>query len=122
MNQKIIAPLLVLIISASVVFLFIYDSNSNSDTTIKTPVFLEKEIESKSLQEHDSFLIKLENTNGYEEERSIVLEFVQSYKDTSSSQNTLEETLVVFFSNATLENPDLKITEKYSIQETEKDV
>ena len=106
MNKKIIFPLLALaIISIGVIFLF------TSNILVLDTSQLQDVIESKTMKTN-SLLSKLQNAGSYEKERSIILEFVDSYKSSPNLENTLGDELVLFFLKSVKQYPDLLIIEK----------
>lgn len=58
-----------------------------------------------------SLLSKLQSTDSYKKERSVILEFVDSYRYSDDSKYTLGEAMVVFFHKSHTQNPELIISE-----------
>ena len=108
MNKKVILPLImipVIIFGVSLLF--------TSDILILNPQLQElTEPTTSETINSDSLLSKLQNARSYENERHIILEFVDSYKSSATVKNTLGDELVLFFSKSLREYPDLVIAEK----------
>ncbi len=105
MNKKIIFSLTIIpVIVFGISLLF------TSNILILNPQLQELGESNKS--QSKSLLSKLQNAESYENERHIILEFVDSYKSSPNLENTLGDELVLFFSKSVKRYPDLVIIEK----------